>query len=653
MKEFIESKWSYFWTLYPNSGEVLLELVKSIVCVAVVIAAISAVSRRSAAARVWLLRAGFLALAAAAIGSVIPRSNHWLGEAVSYQKMPEPVEAGAIGAAAVVVSKENLAQISQGGDAETAAIKRASFDLTEIFRWMEANIKAVWFSGFGLGVSWLMLRYWVGSIWLRRNSQAAPDSIDQLASRIGNELELGRLPRCRIVDRLSSPMMTGWSRANLWLSPSVSAMSEREIRAIISHELAHHCRRDLPWQAFASLVAAFWWWNPAVWKLLGRLKSEVEFAADENVVSQQTSAVDYAEILLRVASEASRDSVRSVGLRMAGRSSIECRIRAVLEENPFRNRVGWISGCTVGMIAVGGMLTATISVVAQDRIVSGNLNDTKHAADRAALLDGVREIQTHDKGVPGGLTVFGPDAFALVGGRAENSNALLPVTAASAYGKGKLVVFGHDGFLIAIDQKDTGRMLLNSARWAAAGKAKIKVGVFGMYDNWVLLNFLRSNGFEAVLFDSAGWPTNLAGIDVVFVNALKLTANDVAPLDRYLREGGGLVTGVTGWGWSQLFADNDADRLAGECPGNLLIKRAGIVFNMGTPRATLPGSYAVGGDMALLNASNAHEAISAIAEGKIKLTPAETSQSYLTRSIAVHSLPADDAILRAKLLPKR
>ena len=262
-------------------------------------------------------------------------------------------------------------------------------------------------------------------------------------------------------------------------------------------------------------------------------------------------------------------------------------------------------------------------------------------ADRAALLKDVSEINTG--GVPGGVCAFGPAAFAVVAGK-DGKKALLPVVAAARWEKGRVVAFGHDGFLASVNESGTGTLLANAARWAGGDAPKPKVGVF---NNAALLGHLKASGLDPVALDGKDWTTKLAGLSAVCVNAHRLTADDVAPLEKFVRAGGGLVTAATGWGW--LYGGKDKTLLATEFAGNLLVKRAGLVFTAGTPDKTLPKAYATGGELTLLNATAALQAIADHTSGKAKLAPDQLTQCGATLADAMRALPPDDTLLLPKI----
>jgi len=264
-------------------------------------------------------------------------------------------------------------------------------------------------------------------------------------------------------------------------------------------------------------------------------------------------------------------------------------------------------------------------------------------ADRAELLKGVTAVNTG--GMPGGVSAFGQDAFALFAGKDGKQQTLLPVAAATRWELGRVVAFGHDGFLGAVDQAQTGTLLLNVARWITGNAQNPRIGVV---NNPALVAHLKANGFDAVALEPDGWKSQLTGLKGLCMNAITLKPDDLTPVEEFVRSGGGLAVGVTGWGWGQIYRKSKV-QLALECPANLLLRRAGIAFSASTPGRTLQDAYAVGGDLSLLGASAALQAISDHSAGRAKLTPEQAAQCGATLADAIRSLQSDDENFLSKV----
>ncbi len=282
------------------------------------------------------------------------------------------------------------------------------------------------------------------------------------------------------------------------------------------------------------------------------------------------------------------------------------------------------------------LLVAIFSTLASAAPTTPPPGDDGHAA----LLQGVAVI--HAPGAPGGVCVFGPQAFAVVAGR-EGKTAMLPVAAAGRCEKGRVFAFGHNGFLTDFADSGTGALLVNAVHWAAPMKEKPRVATI---NNAGLATHLKTHGFDATESGGKGWSRKLTGVDVVCVDAHRLAAEDVETLVKFIRSGGGLITAATGWGWLQ---GKERSQLATEFPGSRVIREAGLIFTAGTPGKTTSDGYSTGGDLALLNAGAALEAVVAHSMKKSALTAPQLSQCGATLSDALRALPPDDKLFLPRL----
>ena len=263
-------------------------------------------------------------------------------------------------------------------------------------------------------------------------------------------------------------------------------------------------------------------------------------------------------------------------------------------------------------------------------------------ADRSALIQGITELGA--PGVPGGVCVFGPQAFAVIAGK-DGKKAQLPVVAAARWEKGRIVALGHNGYLGAFDSGN-GIMLVNAARWAIGETTSVKPKI-GVVGNAPLVAHLKGAGLDAEALEGKNWNTRLPTFRAVFIDAHKIQPEDIEHLARYIRNGGGLVTAATGWGW--LYGGKDKTMLATEFAGNKLLESAGLVFTAGTPEKSTKTGYTTGGDLTLLNASAALEAIANHTAKKVVLTPEQLEQAGATLADAMRALPPTDTILLPRI----
>lgn len=256
--------------------------------------------------------------------------------------------------------------------------------------------------------------------------------------------------------------------------------------------------------------------------------------------------------------------------------------------------------------------------------------------DLEALLDGVERVKVG--GVPGPVAPIGPDAFAVVTGVSDGMS--MPVVAASRHGEGRVVAAGHFSFLDAssLRQADTGRLIANAIRWAADNPDP-RVGVF-LRDGFA--EVLQELGLNARQIDLS----DLSGLDCVVLAPERASEERMADLDRFVREGGGMVTAFLGWGWLQLNPDKTLSR---DSLSNRLLAPMGLVWLDSYLRQPDDGYAADEAHPALLNATLALDAALAHETGESELSDEELSMAGALLSRTVGALPENDRTLLPRI----
>ena len=261
--------------------------------------------------------------------------------------------------------------------------------------------------------------------------------------------------------------------------------------------------------------------------------------------------------------------------------------------------------------------------------------------DLDALLDGVTEIGA--PGVPGPLCIYGSEAFSVIVGAIGDVRA--PVMAAGRWQAGRIVALGHDGYFTrpTLESLDTGSLIVNALHWSAGGEPSgPRIGVVGAAE---LRTWLKEGGHDVV--EVSLTPDSLETVDVVAVVMWNQRSRELDALSKFVRDGGGLVTAVTGWGWAQLHPHLD---LVSDYAGNRLLAHIGIRWSHDYLGRTSPEGYAVGGPPPeLTHAGTALEAVEAHANGRHTLTQPEIDQASDSLLRATRCLPADDALLAPRL----
>lgn len=251
-----------------------------------------------------------------------------------------------------------------------------------------------------------------------------------------------------------------------------------------------------------------------------------------------------------------------------------------------------------------------------------------------ALLEGVTEIA--GPGIPGGIAVYGSEAFPVV--TAKSGSSLVPVVAGAQAGNGRLVLFGHDGYFNndALTYADTGKLMLNAIRWA--GKGNGRVGVFKRNE---LLAWLGIQGLQARATEISN-----PGVDVLIVNGHDINSTHVAALRAYLQNGGGLIMATTGWGWEQT---HPGQSLASDYDGNKVTAPFGLVWTDAMLGKTTKNGVAATVPSSLAHAGRAFDALMAHLGNGQQLGKDDLAQAAAVVGGLATALPPDDTQILPRL----
>jgi uncharacterized protein (TIGR03435 family) len=230
-----------------------------------------------------------------------------------------------------------------------------------------ASIAVLWLAGaMVLMMRWLMK-------WLGVARMAAPTP-----TRTGREIRILRALEQRaghrrplalvLTDSALEPGVFGVLRpVLLWPRAMSTRLDDRQVEAILAHELAHVRRHDNLAALVHMTVQAVFWFHPLVWWLGARLIEERERACDEDVVRLGSDPETYARSIL----ETCRFQMESPLACVSGvtGSDLRTRIEQIMSHNSARFLTVWRK--------------ALLAVVAVAALVGPVLAGSLQGADRA------------------------------------------------------------------------------------------------------------------------------------------------------------------------------------------------------------------------------------------------------------------------------
>jgi TonB family protein len=159
-------------------------------------------------------------------------------------------------------------------------------------------------------------------------------------------------------------MVVTWGvfRPRVLVPEEACGWSDARIHVVLSHELAHVRRNDWAVQLAADLVKSVYWFHPLTWTAARILRREAERACDDLVLNAGVAGPDYADHLLAVARAAASLRDASAAAAMARPSTLEGRIRAMLNVRLNRDPLtGRSRIAALLLVAIVALAAATLS----------------------------------------------------------------------------------------------------------------------------------------------------------------------------------------------------------------------------------------------------------------------------------------------------
>ena len=319
------------------------------IVILVALAAAAALRRRSAALRHWILTVAIMcALAAPLLELALPA---WRLPAETPQW------------ATTIVSPATLAVFESIVPDRTDAAPAA----TDTSGWTHdvATLQVVLVAAWGIGAAAALLLLLARLARLKRLSRRV-EPVDDPRWR-GHLQAIARAHGVsRHVDLLRSPspaMVVTWGLCRPRIVVPTCTWTDARIRVVLSHELAHVRRNDWGVQIAATVLQSLYWFHPLVWIAARTLRREAERACDDLVLKAGIAGPEYAGHLLAVARAASSLRAGSAAAAIARPSTLEERIRAMLNvrlnRDPLTRRSRIAAVLSVALVAAAAAALST------------------------------------------------------------------------------------------------------------------------------------------------------------------------------------------------------------------------------------------------------------------------------------------------------
>lgn len=166
----------------------------------------------------------------------------------------------------------------------------------------------------------------------RRSEPCRDERLLALADAIRRRSGVRRRVRLSLQRGRTVPATWGALRPRILLPRAALEWPDVRLRAVLHHEMVHVRRHDFLALLVQEAVRAVYWFNPLVWLLLERHRSDQEITCDDAVVRESMGAAEYARQLVAVARFAlPGPRAPEAALPMARRSTLGGRVRFVMD----------------------------------------------------------------------------------------------------------------------------------------------------------------------------------------------------------------------------------------------------------------------------------------------------------------------------------
>lgn len=235
--------------------------------------------------------------------------------------------------------------------------------------------------------SFFVLSYW-------RCSRKFKMSIPVKEVRVERWLAEHRLRRnlqVRQSEYITFPLTYGVLRPVILLPKAMTGADDKTLNYVLTHELIHIKRFDLPMKWAMAAIVCVHWFNPLVWVMLTLFNRDIELACDEAVIQSmgEGEKSGYARALIGMEEVKSGFAPFYSGFN---RNAIEARIKAIMK----MKKVSFAA--VSAAIIIAGTLTAVLAtsakekVQAPDFVLEQGFSEEEYEMIRALKIDGYEKM---------------------------------------------------------------------------------------------------------------------------------------------------------------------------------------------------------------------------------------------------------------------
>lgn len=315
-----------------------------------------------------------------------------------------PADARSIQHASGIATEVPSAQAAAPGVRTSAGIAEADRGWTRPSRgnpqsataWQALALVLVWMAG-TIGAVGVGVRRWKQTAGLVARSAGSSPEVEAMAAALASRLGLRRAPCVRVSHEVGTPLVTGILRPSILLpAPAFDALSERQQRLALCHELTHIKRADLWLGCVPAIAERAFFFHPLVHFAAREYALCREAACDAHVLAVLDAAPqEYGRLLLGLGVSRTRTNFAAAGAPWSF-STLRRRIAMLDSPSPRSTGSRVVAAAVIGIAALA---VAPLRIAARPAAVDTTLERAAQPPT-AGLADATDNVATWRDLVP-------------------------------------------------------------------------------------------------------------------------------------------------------------------------------------------------------------------------------------------------------------
>jgi bla regulator protein BlaR1 len=219
---------------------------------------------------------------------------------------------------------------------------------------------------------WLIVTNIVMRIRLGNRVSAVPERIEIILERCKQAAGIKGNIRIVVQNIVQTPSLFGVLKPAILLTPEIIERTDKELKFILLHELAHYSRKDLAANYVLLILQTIHWFNPVIWFCFRTVRRDMEAAADEKALSllEETEHQEYGKALLATVESfvVPKFAPRLIGM-IDDKRNIEYRIKMIKLAGLFKKKSRIVMAAGIACVLILGSALLTNAITEQDSMM--------------------------------------------------------------------------------------------------------------------------------------------------------------------------------------------------------------------------------------------------------------------------------------------